>query len=66
MLAREQSPPYSIAMTTRRRMTMREALSAIGRRGARARAKALSKTQRKAIAAKAAKARWAKVRRPAK
>jgi len=45
---------------------MREALSAIGRRGARARAKALSKTQRKAIAAKAAKARWAKVRRPAK
>ncbi len=60
MLAREQSDPCG-AMPRPRQVTMKEALSAIGRR-----AKTLSPVRRTAIARKAARARWVKARRRAR
>lgn len=44
--------------TTKKRKPKNEAAAALGRLGGPARAKALTKAQRKAIAKKAAEARW--------
>jgi hypothetical protein len=50
-------------MDKSKRVTISELASMLGRRGGPARAKALTKARRKAIARKAARTRWAKVRR---
>lgn len=50
----------------RERDLLREAMAMMGRVGARARAAKLSRARRKAIAKKAAQARWAKKRKKAR